>query len=1051
LQSHIDVKSKGVIQVDNGVESTSHPVSHLCVHLLGTFSIELNNVSIRLPTRKIETLLAYLILHPGKQTREKLSALLWGDSSQADARASLRQALAILRRQIDKNIVLADREYVQANSSFPSWVDTLEFEEKAQRFLAEQSLPPEPFDDELYPGDLLPEYYDNWILSLREHYRTLYIDVMLRSVEQLRARSEYARAIEYAHRILDMDAANEYAHQHLMFCYITSGDRQKALQQYEACQIALREEFEVEPARETRALFHWIKESSPSIPIQAAKITNLPIPISSFVGRARELTQIKQLVSTKRLVTLTGAGGSGKTRLAIHAATDLIDAYQEGVWWVELAHLSEASLVPYAVASALGMEVETQQSITEAIIHFLRTRKVLLVLDNCEHLIAASAQLVDALLHACEKLKILATSREALRVKGEQVWAAPTLSVPESAAISEVDQVMRSESVQLFVERTRAVRSEFVLSEGNVMTVAQICQRLDGIPLAIELAAARMKMMSTDQIAARLDDRFGLLTSSARIPDDRHRTLRAVVDWSYDLLSEDERLLFNRLSVFAGGWTIETAEAICSGEGIQAKMVLDLLAHLVDKSLISVDRSGERYTMLETMKAYGLEKLAETGQQEWIVQRHLDYFLELAETADKKLRDSEQLTWLGQVKREPSNLNIAIERSLNNSITVEKGIRLVCAMAYYWGIVGDVNTSRYWLGKAVNESEPLGRTATRARILFNMGYWSAFTLFELSASEQQVLLEASLDIWNKLGEDYLTEKAKCLMTLGYILKKDFNDDRGFTLLNESIEIFRERQQTWWQAWALHVSTVMYADSPPEEIRRILEKEDVLWHEIGDRIGLANQKWDLGALALKLGDYNGAEKCLQDSLALFEEMDSRGFIIQIFRDLGSVMRGLKQYDQAEWYYKECIPYIALTGMDFRYSITYLGLGFIALRKSNPADAEKYLFQTLEVSLEMEIKERIILSIGGFAALEVLRGNLTRAARYFGIYSAHYEAFEKLPRKGLFSCPVTIQDIEHFLRLCQGQLEYEAFEPAWNTGKALTLDDAVEEIRSSLQRG
>jgi DNA-binding SARP family transcriptional activator len=410
--------------------------NQLCVYLLGVFRIEFEAESIRLPTRKVEALLAYLILHPGPHAREKLATLFWGDSSDTAARGSLRKALTLLRKHISEDLIIADREIIQLNPSFPLWVDTNAFEVQARRLLSLSSPNSEQFNILQYQGDLLQDFYDDWILHLRENYRILYLDVLLRAVEQARAQSEYQLAIEYARKILAKDAANERAYQHLMFCYMTLGERNKALVQYDACQRALRDELAVEPTRETQALYTWIKQAGMETPSLAARVTNLPIPISSFVGRSRELAKIKQLLSNARLVTLTGTGGSGKTRLAIHAATDLIDAFKDGVWWVELAPLTEPTLVPATVAKALGIDSRSDQSLTETLKQYLRTKRLLLVLDNCEHMIEACAHLAEILLTFCANLKILTTSREALCLSGENVWLVPPLSLPKTRSIT---------------------------------------------------------------------------------------------------------------------------------------------------------------------------------------------------------------------------------------------------------------------------------------------------------------------------------------------------------------------------------------------------------------------------------------------------------------------------------------------------------------------------------------------------------------------------------------------------------------------------------------
>jgi predicted ATPase/DNA-binding SARP family transcriptional activator len=1027
------------------VTSANTSTNFLVINVLGTFCIKWDSQPVRLPTQKIENLLVFLLLHPGIHSREKLATLFWGESPHENARRSLRQALTILRSYFGEQLILSDRESVRIDQSFPINMDLWEFVEKAQLFMNDLSITSDPFDSTLYPDDLLIDWYDDWLLSLREYYRKIYIDVMLRSVELLRTQSEYHRAIYYAQQILKIDATNERSHQHLMFCFITTGNRDHALRQYETCQRVLQEELNVQPTLETTSLYYWIKESVSSVPSQAAKITNLPIPISSFIGRSQELTQIKQLLSTRRLVCLTGAGGSGKTRLAIHAATDLIDAYHDGIWWVEFASVTEPSLVPAAVARALGMEVKGQTPVIEAILKFLHKRQLLLVLDNCEHLIDAIAKLVTILLNNCERLKILATSRESLGVMGELVWTASTLPVPEEGKISLVNIAMQYEAVQLFVERTSAILPGYKLSETDAVPVSKICQRVDGIPLAIELAAARMKIMSAEQIETRLDDLFTLHISSSRTMPDRHRTLRATLDWSYELLSEEEQNLFCRLSVFSEGWTIEAAESVCSGKGIEQRKILELLAHLVDKSLITKDRWRARYRMLETMKAYTRQRLMEKGEFDWVLQCYLDYLLKLAEMADEKIRGPEQLYWLERVKQEEDNLTGALEWSLNNDANIRAGINIVCALTWYWATIGEFITARYWFEQALGKSERLGRTATRAKILFNAGFLSAFGLYYLNPSEQQDVIGKSLDIWDELGSDYTVERGKCLFTLGFIQKTDFDDKRGFELFNEGVEIFKSTEQTWWQAWALNISVMMRNDASVQEIRSILQEEAFLWKKVGDRSGLAIQMMDLGVLAMEEGDFIEAERYLLDSLSIFKELGSKGYLFQILRDLGTVKWGLKQYKHAENYYKECIPFAQMIGWDFILAIIYLRLGFVLLDQNKIIEAGSYLTQALVKSGELDRKKWLILCVGGFAALAVKQNLPSLAARWMGAFIANNQLNDEQPdHSHKQKYPLVRMEIDLYQRLCREKMAAETFKQAWNSGHALTLDEAIEEI-------
>ena len=347
---------------------------------------------------------------------------------------------------------------------------------------------------------------------------------------------------------------------------------------------------------------------------------NLPLQLTSFIGRESDISAIKQRLWTTRLLTLTGPGGCGKTRLALRVATDLLDAFADGVWWIELAALTDPTLIAQTLAAAHGLQADAGRSIDDVLIDYLRSRQTLLILDNCEHLIEASAQLTQSLLQACPDLYVLATSREVLRIGGEVPYVVPPLATPHPDQLPAVEALAHYEAVKLFAERAANALPGFEVTERNAATIAQVCYRLDGMPLAIELAAARVKMLPVDQIAARLDDRFHLLTSGSRTALLRHQTLRATIDWSYDLLGEDERCVLYRLSVFAGGWTLEAAEAVCADREpaesahIAPAQVLDHLSQLVNKSLVSAERApGQetRYRMLETIRQYASEKLTE--------------------------------------------------------------------------------------------------------------------------------------------------------------------------------------------------------------------------------------------------------------------------------------------------------------------------------------------------------------------------------------------------------------------------------------------------------
>ena len=553
----------------------------------------------------------------------------------------------------------------------------------------------------------------------REHYGTRLLNLFLQVTQNLRAHSEYGQAIAVAQRMLLIDPANEHAHQHLMFCYVASGDRPAALRQYELCERALADELDAEPMPETIALYQWIKQYDGDETAPAAKITNLPIPLSSFVGRTRETAEVKRLLTlaptTKgkksndrngtdragadkngavRLLTLIGAGGSGKTRLAIQTATDLIDSFAHGVWWVELAGIGDGGLVARAVAKVLGVREVGDQPVIQRVADFVNDKRMLMVIDNCEHLIEPSAQVATALLERCPNLQVLATSREPLNITGEMLWQVPTFAVPDPAKSTLVDLLMQFESLRLFVERAATVKPGFTLTPENAKAVVEICKQLDGIPLAIELAAARVKLLTVEQIATyltrALGARFELLTQGSRAAMPRHQTLRATIDWSYDLLDEAERLLFRQVAVFRGGFTLELLEKIVAAERQGNRRAnantLDLLAQLVDKSLVIVEGYGEqnRYRLLETLREYALEQFPSADELQRYQQHHAETFLHLAEEAEPELIRSQQQSWLNKLDVEHDNLRAALDYLLTHA-DGEAGIRHVNSAAPFLG------------------------------------------------------------------------------------------------------------------------------------------------------------------------------------------------------------------------------------------------------------------------------------------------------------------------------------------------------------------------------
>jgi len=503
------------------------------------------------------------------------------------------------------------------------------------------------------------------------------------------------------------------------------------------------------PERLYQVLHPALQQDFPALRSLEATPNNLPQQATSFVGRERELEDAREALRRTRLLTLFGAGGIGKTRLSLQLAAEVLDDYPDGVWLVELAPIADPRLVPQVVASVLGVKEDASLSIADALAAYLADKATLVVLDNCEHLLDACARLAERLLRAAPQMKLLASSREPMRIPGEAVYPVPALDVPEAIRPGEEGAVATYPSVRLFLERATSVLPSFRLTGANAGTVAGICRHLDGIPLAIELAAARVRAMPIDAIAARLHDRFHLLTGGSRTALPRQQTLRALIDWSHDLLAPPERALFRRLAVFAGGCTLDAAEKICAGSDVASGTVLDLLVSLVDKSLVVADVDAGRYRMLETIREYAAERLQESGEEKGVRSRHLDHFLAFAETASPQLSGPDQGSWQALLAADRENLRAAHVWCGHAEEGGAKGLRLVNAVRPYWFGSGLLKQGKHATLEALARPGAQGRDHSRCLALFAAGQLCSFLG---DYGEAVDYLEESLSIARELGD-----------------------------------------------------------------------------------------------------------------------------------------------------------------------------------------------------------------------------------------------------------------------------------------------------------
>jgi predicted ATPase/class 3 adenylate cyclase/uncharacterized protein HemY len=812
---------------------------------------------------------------------------------------------------------------------------------------------------------------------------------------------------------------------------------------------------------------------------------NLPLQPTPFIGREKQVAAVMQLLSRQdvRLLTLTGPGGTGKTRLALQVAAELVDHFQDGIYFVDLAPLTNPALVVSEIAQALGVRESAGMPLSDSVKEYLKTRDICLLLDNFEHLTGA-AGLVGQLLQAAAGLKILVTSRVPLHIRGEKEYAVSPLQLPDTTHLPPLGQLTQYEAVQLFIERAKDVKADFSVDNDNAPSVAEICTRLDGLPLAIELAAARVKFLSPQAILSRLQSRLKLLTGGARDAHSRQFTLRNTIAWSHDLLSEEEQKLFRRLAVFQGGRSIEAIEAVCHvSANSDADLQIDLLdgiSSLIDKSLLRQEESagGEpRFVMLETIHEFAREKLEESGEADNLRRQHAQFFLALAEQVEGELRGPRQVDYLDLLDIEHPNLRAALSWALENDL--DAGLRLFGALVPFWFDRGHWSEGKKWWDLARSKTEVGEASSARPQI-------SAAAHAKALYAAVRILLRADQESW-RLCHPYLDESlklyrqlgdkagiAKVLMLLGLISIVEGDDASAHSVAEEALQLYQQigdnaglaiayyrfgqlftRQcdfrsayrefrasETYYRragdkstlAYTLNELGVvaLYMGNYPTGEQLLAEAVDLL-REIRDPFGVAMLLSSLGEALAYQGQYAKARSILEESLRVAREAGVDKILLTgILSDLGYVARGQGEYEAAQDHYNEALQ---IDREDLPNGSHLSGLGHLALHRGDLEDARLSFARGLQLARRTRYYPMGVECLAGLVSAVLARGDVERTTTLAGAVTSQLE------RMGMVLFPLDRTVFERDLNTARAHLEAATFQTAWDEGQTMTIEQAI----------